>query len=70
MRDQSPPRLEAMVFFNVDYQNQDIAQQLGITKTKSGKWAMPIYDKSGTNTKIRLSQAERIFGRGTWWTPR
>jgi len=46
---------------------KDIAAQLGLTKTKTGKWVKKFYDTSGSRANAEKQAADRTFGQGKWW---
>lgn len=68
-REASKPKLLGYYFYNVPMDDRDTAATYGIKQLKSGKWAMPIYDKSGASTAHRKRLADEIYGQGKWWSP-
>lgn len=61
------PNLIAWVFYNVKPGQEDQAATLNIRKLKSGKWAMPVYDKSGATYRFQRNKADQVFGPGKRW---
>lgn len=61
------PNLIAWVFYNVEPGQEDQAATLNIRKLKSGKWAMPVYDKSGATYRFQRNKADQVFGPGKRW---
>lgn len=66
----SMPKLIGYYFYNVPSDDVDTAASYGIKKLKSGKWGMPIYDKSGNSTAYRKRLADDAYGKGRWWEPK
>lgn len=67
---QRKPVLQHMVFFDVKPGQEDAAFRAGLRKTKSGKFAVSVYDTSGRNTHAKISNAEKVFGPGKKWSPK
>lgn len=68
--DQSRPILKGYYFYNIPADaNMNEVASLGIKPTKSGRYAMAIYDKSGYSTQYRKQIADSKFGEGKWWSP-
>lgn len=66
----SMPKLLGYYFYNVPSNDVDTAASYGIKKLKSGKYGMPIYDKSGNSTAYRKRLADDAYGKGKWWEPK
>jgi len=56
-----------MYIYSVPDSEKDIAAQLGLTKTKTGKWVKKFYDTSGSRANAEKQAADRTFGQGKWW---
>jgi len=68
-KESNKPILKGYYFYNVPSNDTDTAAAYGVKKLKSGKWALPIYDKSGNSTYFRKQKADEAFGKGKWWEP-
>lgn len=70
-REASKPQLKGYYFYNIppDADPSDL-KIWGMKQLKSGKWALPIYDKSGSSTSWRKSELDKKFGPGKWWAPK
>lgn len=66
----SKPKLLGYYFYNIPSDDRDTAKSYGIKQLQSGKWAMPIYDKSGNSTAYRKRLADDAYGQGKWWEPK
>lgn len=50
-----------------DMKSIEQAKFLGMKRTKSGKWMLPVYDKSGRTLQYKKSLADQEFGKGNYW---
>lgn len=67
----SKPVLKGYYFYNIpSYIKPSDVSYWGLKQTKSGKWALPIYDKSGSSTMWRKSELDKEYGEGKWWAPK
>lgn len=64
------PVLSYYRFYNVPAGSETEAESYGLKKTKSGKWAMAVYNTSGESTRFRMEKADDAFGAGKNWTPK
>jgi len=69
-RQKSLPKLIGMWFFNVPKSEERVAQDVGLEKTKSGKWALKHYNTSGATYQMKLRAATDKFGQGKYWSPK
>lgn len=65
----SKPVLKGYYFYNVSSDDAELAAEYGIKQTKSGKWALAVYDTSGGKTANNKRKADEYFGSGRWWSP-
>lgn len=63
------PKLTGMYFFDVKQGQEKDASNLGITKTKKGKWVKKIYNTSGRTSQNAVDSANKLFGKGKFWMP-
>jgi hypothetical protein len=68
--DDSGPKVVAWWFYDVPAGQEEMASALSIKQTKSGKWAMKQYDKSGRSFTHRKGIADEKFGPGKQWIPK
>lgn len=54
--------------YTVPSSEADIATELGLVKTQTGKWVKKIYDTSGNKATAEKQAADRTFGKGKWWS--
>ena len=66
----SGPKVVAWWFYDVQPGQEEMASALSIKQTKSGKWAMKQYDKSGRSFTHRKGIADEKFGPGKQWIPK
>lgn len=59
-RSYSSPASKGMYFYNVPAGKESDAQQVGLFRTKSGKWYSPFQN----------SRADMFFGKGRFWQPK
>ena len=64
------PKLKGMFFYNVPEGKEQSAAACNVKKTKSGKWALPIYDTSGASSETQRKRADIMLGKGKWWEPK
>lgn len=64
------PTMKGMYFYNVPKGKEQDAAAYGIKQTKSGKWAICMYDTSGATFADSKKRADAEFGKGTWWEPK
>lgn len=64
------PQMIGMYFYDVPAEKEQDARVYGIKKTKSGKFAMVQYDKSGRTFAYNKNLADKEFGPGKWWSPK
>ncbi len=69
-RPAAKPVLSGYYFYNVSPADENDATALGLKKTKSGKWALAVYNTSGRSTTMKKQSADRAFGPGRWWAPK
>ena len=69
-RPQSTPVLKGYYFYQVNPDDEYDAKAIGLKQTKSGKWALPVYNTSGRNTMMKKNTADSSFGQGRWWEPK
>lgn len=69
-RPASKPVLSGYYFYNVSPADENDATAIGLKKTKSGKWALAVYNTSGRSTTMKKQSADRAFGPGRWWAPK
>jgi hypothetical protein len=69
-RPQSTPVLKGYYFYQVNPDDEYDAKAIGLKQTKSGKWALPVYNTSGRNTMMKKNTADSSFGAGRWWEPK
>lgn len=62
----SKPVLKGMYVYNVPVGDERVAQANGLKQTKSGKWAIMLYDTSGNTTTKNKANADIMFGKGHW----
>ena len=63
------PKMVGMYFYNVPADQEQTASVYGVNKTKSGKFALIKYDKSGKQFGYNKAKADSYFGPGKWWEP-
>ena len=63
----SKPVLKGIYFYNLTPEQYQEAQIYGMKQFKSGKYGIPVYDKSGASTTHRVNGANAIYGNGKWW---
>ena len=68
--DDSGPKVVAWWFYDVPAGQEEMAAALSIKQTKSGKWAMKQYDKSGRSFTHKKGIADEKFGPGKQWVPK
>jgi hypothetical protein len=68
--DDSGPKVIAWWFYDVQPGQEEMASALSVKQTKSGKWAMKQYDKSGRSFTHRKGIADEKFGPGKQWVPK
>ena len=64
------PQIVAWWFFDVPPDREEEARAYDIKKTKSGKYGMPQYDKSGRSFALRMNTATQKFGKPKKWVPK
>ena len=64
------PKLKGMFFYNVPEGKEQSAAACNVKKTKSGKWALTIYDTSGASSETQRKRADIMLGKGKWWEPK
>jgi hypothetical protein len=64
------PVLIGMYFYDIPPDAGDLAKAYGLKQTKSGKWAVAIYNTSGEATTRRKELADLKFGPGKYWSPK
>ena len=69
-RPAAKPVLSGYYFYNVSPADENDATAIGLKKTKSGKWALAVYNTSGRSTTMKKQSADRAFGPGRWWAPK
>lgn len=70
-REMNKPQLKGYYFYNIPPDtNPSELKMWGMKQLKSGKWALPIYDKSGSSTTWRKSELDKKYGPGKWWAPK
>lgn len=69
-RAQQKPQLQYMMFYNVPEDKASVANSMGIKQTKSGRWAIGVYNTSGSRTDQNIRKANTAFGPGKKWTPK
>ncbi len=69
-RPAAKPVLKGYYFYNVGPADEHDATAIGLKKTKSGKWALAVYNTSGHSTTVKKQSADRAFGQGRWWAPK
>tara|TARA_B100000929_G_scaffold247489_1_gene206225 strand:- start:5310 stop:5696 length:387 start_codon:yes stop_codon:yes gene_type:complete len=67
---QQKPQMVGIHFFNVPEDQEERAKQLGLTKTKSGKWGFKMYNTSGKTAQNKVAAAEQEFGKSRYWQPK
>lgn len=69
-KETAKPKMTGMFFYDIKPGQEKDAGAYAIKQTKSGKWAMTFYDKSGRSANFRKAEADRLFGPGKWWQPK
>lgn len=64
------PQIVKIYFFDIPPEEFENAQIYGMKKFKSGKFGIPVYDKSGASTTFRINGAAKKYGKPRLWTPK
>jgi hypothetical protein len=64
------PKMVGMYFYDIKPGQEEDAQQIGVKKTKSGKWALVQHDTSGATFRHKKHLADLYFGSGKFWSPK
>lgn len=65
------PTMTGGYFYNVPDVEHQKAVAVGLHRTKSGKWMIPVYgDPQDKAVQHLKQQADAVYGAGKWWAPK